>query len=438
MKRYIIFVPLIVSLSCAAYGQTSGVERQGHLNGPVQSVRIEIGDLIQMIGVGNSKPRVESRQRQLDYLYDLKGNLQESVRYSRGNVTRREVFKYDEKNRLVEEARYEPKESLVERTAHRYNAEGKEIESLRFDEKNKHAVKIVCEYDQAGRMIEKVSYLDREPNGKAVFAYDGEGRASGFMAYDSKGDVASQVVNLFDDKASRVQKSRYGSKGDLQGKTVTTCNTNGDAIAIDHFRPNGTPAWKWEFEYDDKGNVIKEMFSNKASLSVWTYSYEYDSMGNWTRKTKSQLVDDHGKITPVLSGVTYRSFKYYPQTSGVQRVASPEDRELVKDATLSMAASEIRPAGSGVALAGLSSGEPLGPARMSGTVQIEMTIDTEGNVESARVIAGRDVLARDPVEVEQKMKNRTFKPVLLNGVPVRVVDTLTIKFEVPKLGRGKW
>lgn len=438
MKKRLLFLPLIVCLSCAAYGQTSGAERQRYLNGPVQSMRIETGDLIQMIGVGNSKPRVESRQRQLDYLFDVKGNLQESIRYSRGNVTQREVFKYDEKNRLVEESRYEAKQSLVERINHRYNAEGLEIENLQYDEKNKLAVKIVYGYDQAGRLIEKVSYKDEMPNGKAVFAYDEEGRASGFMAYNSKGDVASQVVNLFDDKASRVQKSRYGLKGDLESRTVTTNDPKGDVIAIDHFRPNGSPAWKWEFEYDDKGNVIKEMFSNKASLSVWVYSYEYDSMGNWTRKARSQLLDDRGKISPFLSGVTYRSFKYYPQTSAVQRVDNPEDRGLVKDAALSMAASEIRPLRSGVALAGLAAGEPLGPARISGTVQIEMMIDTEGNVESARIITGREVFARDPAEVEQRMKNRTYKPVLLNGVPVRVVDTVTLKFEVPKLGRGKW
>ena len=145
-------------------------------------------------------------------------------------------------------------------------------------------------------------------------------------------------------------------------------------------------------------------------------------MGNWTKRAKSQLLDDRGKIKPSLSGVTYRSFKYYSQTNAVQRVANPEDRGLVKDTALSMAASEIRPLRSGVALAGLATAEPLGPARMSGTVQIEMIIDTEGNVESARVITGRDVLAGDP----------------RNGVPVKVVDTMTVKFEVPKLGRGKW
>jgi hypothetical protein len=104
IKRLILLAPLIVFLSCAAYGQTRGVEKQTYLNGPVQSMRIETGDLITMMGVGNSKPRVESRQRQLDYLYDEKGNLQESVRYSRGNVTQREV----EVERKMKNRTYKP------------------------------------------------------------------------------------------------------------------------------------------------------------------------------------------------------------------------------------------------------------------------------------------------------------------------------------------
>jgi hypothetical protein len=210
-------------------------------------------------------------------------------------------------------------------------------------------------------------------------------------------------------------------KGDLEGRTITTYDPKGNVIVIDHRRPNGAPAWKWEFEYDDKGNVIKEKFANKASLSVWTYAYEYDSIGNWTKRSKSQLLDDRGKIIPFLSAVAYRNFKYYSQANA-----------------LSMAASEIRPIRSGAALANPTSNESLGRPLMSGTVQIEMTIDTEGNVESAKVLSGGDVLSTDPRELEQRLKKRSYKPVLLNGVPVRVIDTMTLKYEVPKLGRGKW
>lgn len=430
MKRLPLLLPLIVCLSCSAYGQTRGVERQRYLAGPVQSLRVETGGIIRIVGVGPSKPQVESRQRSLDYVYDEKGSLMESIRYAGGSVSQREVFKYDERGTLIEESRHDSKNLLVERIVHTYNAEGRRNESLQYNETSKLTGKIVYGYDSAGRLIEKVSYKDGKQNGKAVLAYDGEGRAASIIAYDSKGDIPNQIVTQYDDKANRVEKARSGLKGDLEGRTITTYDSKGNVIVIDHYRPNGSPAWKWEFEYDDKGNVINEKFANKASLSVWLYKYEYDSMGNWTRKTKSQLVDYRGKITPFVSGVTYREFKYSSKPNAIQPIADPEERGIVKDSLVSMATSEIRPIRSGVALADLTPDESLGRPRMSGTVQIEVMIDTEGNVESAKVISGGDVLSGDVGELERRVKKRTYKPVLLNGVPVKVIDTITAKFTV--------
>jgi antitoxin component YwqK of YwqJK toxin-antitoxin module len=439
MRKQTLLLPVIVYLSCAAYGQTREVEKQSYLKGSVQSLHIETGSLVALIGAGlDSRPRVGSRERQTDYLYDEGGNLLETLRYSRGGVAQREIFKYDDKGKLVEEARYEPKDVLVERITHSYNADGRRNESLQYDGKSKLIGKVVYQYDPAGKLIEEVSTRDDKPNGRAVFAYDSEGRASGFMAYDGKGDIPNQVVNSYDDKANRIQKSRYGLKGNLEGRTVTTYDSKGNVILIDHFRGDGSPAWKWEFEYDHQSNVIKEKFSNKDSLSVWLYAYEYDSTGNWTRKTKSQLFDDRGKLTPHLAGVTFRTFKYYSKTNATRTLANPDEGGIVKDAVLAMAASEIRPIRSGAALAHSNPHESLGKPVTSGTLKVEMTIDTEGNVESARVVSGAEVLNRDVRDVEARVKKGTYKPVLLNGVPVRVTDTMTLKYEVPKLGRGKW
>lgn len=437
MKRHLLLLPLTICLSCAAFGQTSSPERQKRLAGAVQSLRAETGEIVTIFGVGNVKPRVESRQRQLDCLYDAKGNLQESIRYSRGAVTQREVFKYDEKGRLSEESRFGSKALLIERIVHGYDVDAKRTESLQYDDKGKLVCKIAYRYDSEARLIEKVSYEGEKSNGKAGFSYDEKGRLTGIIAYDAKGDIPNQIVSQFDDKANKEEKSRYGLKGNLEGRTVTTYDPKGNVIVIDHYRPNGSPAWKWEFGRDDKGNVIKEKFANKASLSVWVYAYEYDSMGNWTKRAKSQLLDDRGKITSFLSGVTYRSVNYYSQPSAVQSIVDPEDRGIVEDSALAMASPEVRPIRSGAALKPTSN-ESFGRPVISGTVLIEMTIDTEGNVESAKVLSGGDVLSSSKVELEQRAKARTYMPVLLNGVPVRVVDTMTLRYEVPKLGRGKW
>ena len=438
MKRHILLLPLAVSLSCVTYAQTRGVERQRFLSGPVQSLRVESGNLVTILGAGNAKTRVESRQRMLDFLYDDKGNLQESVRYdSSGGVSQREVFKYDDKNRLAEESRFESKDSLVEKGVHKYDQQGRRTETLLYDQKNNVIGKTVYVYDASGKLAEKLAYKGDQLTAKAALAYDAEGRLSSIIAYDSKGDIPNQVVTQYDDNANSAEKSRFGLKGNLEGRTVTAYDSKGSVVMIDHYRPNGSSGWKWEFEYDDKGNVIKEKLANKTSLSVWLYAYEYDSKGNWTKKTRSQLVNDHGKIVPSLSGVTFRDFKYYPGVVAAA-ITEPEDRAIVRDAVISLAAPEIRPSRSGAGLASLAPAESIGPPRISGTVQIELMIDPEGSVESARVVSGKEILSRDPAEVEQKLKKQTYRPVLVNGVPMRVVDTMSIKFSVPKMPRGRW
>jgi antitoxin component YwqK of YwqJK toxin-antitoxin module len=440
MKRQILLVSLTVCLSIAANAQTRGVKKQKYLNGAIQSMRLESADLIVLIGAGDSRPRAQSRRRVIDYNYDESGKLLEVIRYAnqKAEVSQRLVFRYDDKGRLVEEARYESNGTLTERLAYRYNQDGRRSESLQYDETGKLVGRITYGYDSAGRLMEEASYKDDKPNGKALFSYDEDGRESSFIAYDAKGDIPNQISTQYDDKSNAAEKSRSGLKGSLEGRTVTTHDPKGNISVIDHFRSDGSPAWRWEYEYDDKGNVIKEKLANKVNLSVWQYSYEYDSMGNWTKRTTSQLFDDRGKLVPHLSGVLYRTFKYFSMTNAVQVIAEPEDRGIARDAALSMASSEIRPVRSGAALAQLNSPEPLGRPVASGTLEVEMTIDPEGNVEAAKVISGDGVLAQNPREVEQKIKKRTYKPVLLNGVPVRVIDKMALKFELPKPGRGKW
>lgn len=440
MKKHVLLISLMVFLSIGADAQTRGVKKQKNLNGAIQSLRIESADLIVLVGVGDSRPRAQSRRKVADYNYDQSGRLLEVIRYSnqKAEISQRQVFKYDDKGRLVEEIRSEARDLPGERFAYKYNADGRRGESLRYDPTGKLVGRIAYGYDSAGRLIEEASYKDDKPNGKAVFSYDEAGRESSFIAYDAKGDIPNQISTEYDDKANTAEKSRSGLKGNLEGRTVTTYDSKGNVAMIDHFRPDGSPAWRWEYEYDDKGNVIKEKLANKVSLSVWQYAYEYDSMGNWTKRTVSQLFDDRGKLVPHLSGVLHRTFKYFSMTNPVQAIAEPEDRGIVGDEALSMASSEIRPIRRGAALAQLNSPESLGRPVSSGTLEIELTIDPEGNVEAARVISGADVLVQSPRELEQRIKKRTYKPVLLNGVPVRVIDNMALKFELPKPGRGRW
>ena len=64
-------------------------------------------------------------------------------------------------------------------------------------------------------------------------------------------------------------------------------------------------------------------------------------------------------------------------------------------------------------------------ARVSGSVVVEVTVDEEGSVISARALSGHPLLKDAAVGAARGWK---FKPTLLQGEPVKVIGTITFNF----------
>ena len=64
-------------------------------------------------------------------------------------------------------------------------------------------------------------------------------------------------------------------------------------------------------------------------------------------------------------------------------------------------------------------------ARVQGIVIIEATIGPNGSVQDARVLRSIPLLDASALEA---VKQWTFTPTLLNGVPVPVIMTVTVQF----------
>jgi hypothetical protein len=438
MKKLTGFLALIACLSLVVNAQTNTGEKRRHLAGAVQSMRVETADIVVLAvaGAGSSGPRESRRNRIADYAFDNKAQLVQSTRYEDSKVVQRETFKYDDKARLTEELYYDAKNALMGRIAHAYTAEGRS-ESLQYDEKGKTTSKVVYKYDLAPGTVEESFFSEKKPTGKAVLVYDKAGRLSGVIGYNGSGDVVRQIAITYDEKANAIQRATYGPSGKLEGKTVTISDAKQNVTMIAHYRADGSPAWKWEFEYDDRGNVAEEQFSNSSNLSVWVYKYQYDSKGNWTKKTSSQLFNVRGKVTSSLSSVAYRTLEYYPEATTAASVVDPVESASIDDAAIAMPqirmGSARKPARGGSISAG-----PLVNFRKSGTVEVEMVVDTEGNVESARVVNGGELISENPSDVEQNARIWKWRPALFYGVPVRFVSTVKQQRQMPVRGRGSW
>jgi TonB family protein len=92
----------------------------------------------------------------------------------------------------------------------------------------------------------------------------------------------------------------------------------------------------------------------------------------------------------------------------------------------------IRKSGGVLQGSALRRAEPLYPplakaARVSGSVVVEVTVDQEGDVISSRAISGHPLLKDAAVNAAHGWK---FSPTMLQGIPVKVIGTITFNFNL--------
>jgi TonB family protein len=239
------------------------------------------------------------------------------------------------------------------------------------------------------------------------------------------------------------------------------------------------------YKYDDKGNISEMTLVNTdgSLLSKEVYKYEFDSIGNWTKMTTSVALVENGKIAFEPTEVTYRTIFYYldasmakmlqPPASSAPAVASTGNETRVvaslpaRTSAAKLNGSQIQPLNldlrpmadssrknvvandsepppapkpllkpvSGGVLNGkaISLPPPTYPdiarrMRQGGKVEVEVIVDENGKVISARATAGPNLL-RD-VAVDAALRAR-FTPTKLSGQPVKISGRIDYNFTLP-------
>jgi TonB family protein len=227
------------------------------------------------------------------------------------------------------------------------------------------------------------------------------------------------------------------------------------------------------YKYDDKGNISEMTLVNKdgSLLSRELYKYDFDSVGNWVKMTTSVLVIADGQIEFEPTEVTYRTIFYYLDSS-TAKLVQPDGSATVVETRPSLPpqisldklkASSVPPLPtmavsfnstklvvvnsadaapplrrvpvSGGVLNGkaLNLPAPIYPEtarRMNvyGKVEVEVTVDEDGKVSSARAVSGPNALREVAI---QAAKNARFSPTKLSGQPVKITGTIEYNFKLP-------
>ena len=222
------------------------------------------------------------------YFYNPLGLLQEvkgySLRKSDGLSLNRELYKYNDKQQLLEK-HYYSNDTPIEATICSYNDRGKLIKELYYF-KEKLFSEYKFEYDERGNLIRK-DYTQFNANQEVITKYQYDDQNRLILATEStNGDEDILIKNIYKDNLLiESYDNKYGDEehilyhyknNKLVEKEKSTSFSNGCYYNIT----------KEKIQYDERGR-IKRFYDYEGEKIVRTYTHYYD---NKDRVIKTELL----------------------------------------------------------------------------------------------------------------------------------------------------
>lgn len=262
-----------------------------NLLGPVKSVQSELLDF------DPQDPGRIIRTKQRDIVtYDTKGNeIERTIYDTYGFFAAKQRYSYDANGNLTDSAMYDEKGVIMERQAYTYT-NGNLTQIAGTDAAGAASYKEVHSYDDKGRIRESTHSIQNKTFGKTVYKYDQKGNLSEVAFYTPEGTKADAPIG----PCSGAHRITY------------TYDTTNKPVQIVSFETDGKQQRSWNYTYDSKGQLAKDVRDSEFSRTTYTYTYEYDPHGNWTKQfgtaqTQPKTFDDkpHERKTVISRKITY-------------------------------------------------------------------------------------------------------------------------------------
>jgi TonB family protein len=388
----LVLLPVLILCQTLAYARAGSTEReQDGLAGPVRRVKTETAKITVKGGQPFEGPRAVLETT----TYDQKGNRVDNAYFlsAGGSLTGKENYKYDERGNIVEMTLHDADGSLI----------AKEVYKYEFD-----AVGNWVKMTTAVAVIEggKVTFEPSEVTYRTISYYLDEA-VMAKLSQPAPAPPSAVVAAQPQPAGSAATPGAQTTSANAQKTSQTAAQTNPQAGAQSKTASPAPPA----FEAAKQTAAARPARNMAAPLVV--ASLDKGSMA------------DAGLSVSAAAG------------SGV---AAPSAGPAVKsdgDAPAAPAApvrtGPLKPVSGGI-LNGkaLSLPPPMYPdvakrSRASGLVEVEVVIDINGKVISAKAVRGPALLMQ---AAEMAARLARFTPTLLSGQPVRVVGLINYNFSL--------
>lgn len=211
--------------------------------------------------------------------FDDKGNIIECSRFKKGILDSKEIAVYDN-NKEIEFKRYNDEGVIAERTISKYDLKGRLIEYEGFHDWGYNSKNI---YKYTNGLKTQVLYYNRDTlDSKRSYKYYETGKLKEEIEEDVK--YGHKQISYYNAAGNLTERISIDSDG-IKEILVTNKYDSNNRIVYDGY-------WNKYFEYNNKGNLIKEEIQYKGEdidISKKITLFEYDDKGNWIKSIESNF-----------------------------------------------------------------------------------------------------------------------------------------------------
>jgi len=286
MKKLILFFSvLFLAVGCSDEKLENDLSKE-NLFGKVKSVEtttfyaIDSSGTIVKNGVSEVFPIIMNEYNEFGNLVKTKKfNFKYPKRYNRN------IFSYNNLNKLVEEKFYFNDNQLYRNVFYTYNEINNLVEVNINDNlpEGLSNVKKILKYDDKNNLIEELYYENSIYLMKEVFKYDVENKITESRYYFEE---SIRYKKIYDKKENLIEEIEYDSLTNVKAKWSYIYDKKGNEIEARRVLKDTVFHFKIISKYDKYNNPIQKInFSNKdVADSGNIYKYEYDKKGNWIKK----------------------------------------------------------------------------------------------------------------------------------------------------------
>ena len=240
--------------------------------------------------VSGGKEQQKMMEKNVD-TFDARGNLAGYAYYDKaGKQTLKTAIMFDTHDNDTLRISYGADGKAAGHTVVTYDQRGNQTGSIEYDSAGKEqGHKEVFKYDEKDNLIEMIFYNEQNTKVtyRSVYTFDDNGFRTGSESFDSLGKIVVKSSSVFDEKGNYLH-GNYTTAG--EGTYYDTCTYDKEGRIAERIERNseGKTGYRSSYRYDEKGNPSERMDYDKDGKPTDKneyYTYEYDATGNVTKKT---------------------------------------------------------------------------------------------------------------------------------------------------------